>query len=180
MAGTDFSIHSSLRARTDAQAVANRGMSVPVKVAMIEIDGDDADLQTLAKYHTLVHEDDTAGTGIIIRSMGTFTTEVVTHAGQTAVIRVRTKGATPATLDDITSTDNQAVGVWSAMDSLATKWCNVTNTTDRTTYHVPAGYGIEVALTTAGYETTVSGDGTGKFLVVVEYMVLPRRITENQ
>jgi hypothetical protein len=153
-------------------------MSVPVKVAMIEIDGDENDNQVLARYHTLVHEDDTAGTGIVIMSMGALCTEVVLQAGAQSVITVRTKGATPASLDTITATDNAAVGTWSAAGALTTNWDNRAAADDRTTYHVPAGYGIEVALTTAGYESA-AGDGTGKFLVMVEYVVVPRTITEN-
>lgn len=181
MAGTDFTVHSSLQARTHSQdKVPNRGMSVPVKIAMIEIDGDENDNQILAKYHTLVHEDDTAGTGIIILSLGTFTTEVVTHQNASAVITVRTKGSSPASLALITSTDNATVGEWHAADAdIIINWDNRANTEDRTLYHVPAGFGIEVALTTAGSETSTAGDGTGKFLVMCEYVVVPRTITEN-
>jgi hypothetical protein len=148
---------------------------------MIEIDGDTADLQTLAKYHTLVHEDDTTGTGIIILSLGAIVTEVVAYnSGTVAIITVRTKGATPATLDTISATDNAVIGTWAAGASLTVNWDNRAAASDRTTYHVPAGYGIEVALTTAGFETSVDGDGTGKFLVMVEYVVVPRRVVENQ
>lgn len=177
MAGTDFTIHSSLRARSDAQAVPNRGMSVPVKVAMIEIDGDTVDLQTLALYHTLVHESETAGTGIIVRSIKGVYTEVVLQAGVQAVVTLRTKGATPASLATLTFADNEPVG--DTVDgSIANDWCEHTSAGSVTTYCVPAGYGIEVALTTAGYESA-AGDGTGKLLVIVEYMVIPRTITEG-
>lgn len=147
---------------------------------MIEIDGDTADLQTLAKYHTLIHEDDTAGTGIVIRSIGAMVTEVVAHAGVQGIITVRTKGTTPASLDTITVVDNDAVGEWVVPGSLTTNWDNRSGGDDRTTYHVPAGYGVEVALTTLGYESAVDGDGTGKFLVMVEYVVVPRLTVENQ
>ncbi len=176
MAGTDYTVHASLRARTDANAVANRGMSVPVKVAMLEIDGDVSDLQTLAKYHTLIHEDDTAGTGIMIRQLGMLITEVVDHDTVQGVVTIRTKGATPASLDTITFNDNGAIGTWNITDSLTGDWWASADTTDWTTYHVPAGYGIEVALTTAG---TTAGTLAGKGLVMVEYLVVPRTITEN-
>lgn len=179
MAGSDFSIHSSLRAQSDSRAVPNRGMSVPLRTAMIEIDGDTGDLQTLARYHTLVHEDDTTGTGIIIRSIRGMVTEVIAHADTVGVITVRTKGATPATLGTITFIDNQPVG--DIIDGSIVKfWGEHTTSDDISAYCVPSGYGIEVALTTAGFETTVDGDGTGKILVLVEYLVIPRRITENQ
>lgn len=178
MAGSDFTVHSSLQARSDANAVPNRGMSVPVKVAMIEIDGDTGGNTVLNRYHTLVHEDDTAGTGIIIRSVRGMVTEVTAHAAVQGVITVRSKGTTPASLATITFVDNQPVG--DIIDgSIATHWGEHTSSDDISAYCVPAGYGIEVALTTAGYETAADGDGTGKMLVLVEYMVIPRTITEN-
>ena len=178
MAGTDFSIHSSLRARSDANAVPNCGMSVPVKVAMIEIDGDTADLQVLARYHTLVHEDDTAGTGIILRSVRGLNTEAVLHAGVQGIITIQSKGTTPANLATLTFLDNTPIG--DVTDgSITAHWGEHAANADVSAYCVPAGYGIKVALTTAGYETAVDGDGTGKMLVVVEYMVIPKTITEN-
>lgn len=179
MAGTDFTIHSSLRARANSQAVPNRGMSVPIMVAMLDVDGDTADLQTLAQYHTLVHEDDTAGTGIIVRSIKGVYTEAVTHASGAGVITVRTKGTSPAELGTLTFADNEPVGD-TVDSSIANDWCEHTSAGSVTTYCVPAGYGIEVALTTAGYETTADGDGAGRMMVIVEYMVIPKRITQNQ
>jgi hypothetical protein len=179
MAGTDFTIHSSLKARSNSEAVPNRGMSVPVKMAMLEIDLDENDTQVLDRYHTLIHEDEAVGTGIVILSLGAINTEAILAANTDAVITVRTKGATPASLDTITSTDNAAIGVWQAGGSLTTNWDNRAAADDRTTYSVPAGYGVEVALTTAGSETAVAGDGAGKMLVMVEYVVVPRTITEN-
>lgn len=154
-------------------------MSVSVRVAMIEVDGDTADLQVLSRYHTLIPKSEAEGTGLIVLRLGTFTTEAVTHAGASAVVTVQTDGATPAAFDAITSTDNSAIGKWSDADSLTTSFYEMADDTDYTTYMVPAGYGLKVALTTAGYETTADGDGTGKFLVVCEYIVLPRTITEN-
>jgi ABC-type hemin transport system substrate-binding protein len=154
-------------------------MSVPVKVAMIEVDLDENDNQVLDRYHTLIHEDETTGTGIVILSLGAINTEAILAANTDAVITVRTKGTTPASLDTVTSTDNAAVGVWQAGASLTTNWDNRSAADDRTVYHVPAGYGVEVALTTAGSETSVAGDGAGKMLVMVEYVVVPRTVTEN-
>lgn len=178
MAGTAFTVHSSLKARSDAQAVPNRGMSVPIMVAMIEMDGDTADTQVLNRYHTLVHEDDTAGTGIIIRSIRGVHTEVVAQAAAQAVVTLRTKGATPASLATLTFVDNEpATDTLDA--SIASAWADHATSQAIATYCVPAGYGIEAALTTAGYETTADGDGTGKLLVMVEYTVVPRTITEN-
>lgn len=177
MAGTDFTVHSSLQARSDANAVPNRGMSVPVRVAMIEMDGNVVGNTVLDRYHTLVHEDDTAGTGIIIRSIRGVYTEVVEAASVDAVVTLRTKGATPAALATLTFADNEPVG--DTVDgSIANDWCEHTSAGSVTTYCVPAGYGIEAALTTAGYES-VAGDGTGRLLVIVEYMVVPMTITEN-
>ena len=181
MAGADFTVHASLQARTHSQdKVPNRAMSVPVKVAMIEIDLDENDNQILDKYHVMVHEDDTAGTGIIIMSLGTLCTEAVTNANTASVITVRRRGTSTASLAVITTTDNAAVGEWHAVDAdIIINWDNRANTEDRTLYHVPLGDGIEVALTTAGSETTSAGDGAGKLLVMCEYVVVPRTITEN-
>jgi hypothetical protein len=147
-------------------------------VAMLDVDGDTADLQTLAKYHTLVHEDDTASTGIIVRSIKGVYTEAVTHATVAGVVTIRTKGATPVSFATLTFADNEPVG--DTVDgSIANDWCEHTSAASVTTYCVPAGYGLEVALTTAGYETSVDGDGAGRLLVIVEYVVVPRTITEN-
>jgi hypothetical protein len=152
-------------------------MSVPIKVAMIEIDGDVVGNTVLDRYHTLIHEAEAVGTGIIIRSIKGVYTEVVTHAGAQGVVTLRTKGATPASLATLTFADNEPVG--DTVDgSLTNDWCEHTSAGSVTTYCVPAGYGVEVALTTAGYES-VAGDGTGRLLVIVEYMVVPRTITEN-
>ncbi len=185
MAGSDFTVHSSLRAMTDPQAVPNRGMSVPVKVAMIEIDGDVGDLQTLAKYHTLIHQDDTAGTGILVLWMGALVTEAIAHDSVAGIIRVRTKGATPVTFSDLTLTDNDVIGVFRQFlttSNLAAKGLPVAHDTttseaeDQTIMSVPADYGLEVALITAG---TDAGTVAGKVLIMVNYVVIPRRITET-
>ena len=176
MAGSDFSIHSSLRARSDPGGVANRGMSVPLRMAMIEVDGDTGDLQELAKYHTLVHDDETTDTGIIIRSMGGLITEIVDHDTVQGVVTVRTKGTTPANLDTITFNDNAGIGTWNQTDSLTVDRFAFADAVDWTIYHVPAGSGIEVALTTAG---TTAGTVAGKMLICLEYFVIPRRVREN-
>ena len=192
MAGTDFSIHSSLQARlSGAGAVPNKGMSVPVKVAMIEMDGDaraSGGQTVLAKYHTLVHEDETADTGIIVLWAGALITEAVVQDSVAAIIRLRTKGASPATFSDLTFTTADAIGVFRQFlttSSLAAKELPVSHDTttseaeDQTIMHVPAGYGLEVALVTAGVDGT-AGNTTGRALVMVNYIVVPRRITENQ
>lgn len=185
MAGSDFTVHSSLRARTNAQAVANRAMSVPVRVAMIEIDGDVGDLQTLTKYHTLIHQDDTSDTGVLVLWMGALVTEAIAHDTIAGIIRVRTKGATPVTFSDLTLTDNDAIGVFRQFlttSSLAAKGLPVSHDTttseaeDQTIMSVPADHGLEVALITAG---TDAGTVAGKVLIMVCYLVLPRTITEN-
>lgn len=186
MAGSDFTVHSSLRARTDAQAVANRAMSVPVKVAMLEIDGDVGDLQTLAKYHTLIHEDDTAGTGVLVLWMGALVTEAIAHDTIAGIIRVRTKGETPVIFSDLTLTDNDVIGAFRqflSSPSLASKGLPVSHDTttsegqDQTIMSVPQDHGLEVALVTAG---TDAGTVTGKVLVMVCYVVIPKRITQVQ
>lgn len=153
-------------------------MSVPVRVAMLDVDGDTADLQVLSRYHTLVHEDETANTGIIVRSIKGVYTEVVTHANAQGVVTIRTKGASPVSFATLTFADNEPVG--DTVDgSIANDWCEHTSAASVTTYCVPAGYGLEVALTTSGNETAVAGDGTGRLLVIVEYMVVPMTVTEN-
>lgn len=186
MAGSDFTVHSSLRARTDAQAVANRAMSVPVKIAMIEIDGDAGDLQTLAKYHTLIHQDDTAGTGILVLWAGALVTEAIAHDSVAGIIRLRTKGSTPVTFSDLTLTDNDVIGVFRQFlttSSLSAKGLPVSHdaTTseaeDQTIMSVPAGFGLEVALITAGSD---AGTTAGKVLITVCYVVIPKRITQVQ
>jgi hypothetical protein len=154
-------------------------MTVAPRIAMLEVDGDTADLQVLDQYHTLIPKSEAEGTGLIVMRLGTFTTEAVTHAGGLAVITVQTEGTTAAGFDALTSTDNLAIGKWSDADSLTVALYEMADDTDYTTYMVPAGYGLKVALTTAGYETTADGDGTGKFLVFCEYVVIPRTITEN-
>lgn len=185
MAGSDFTVHSSLRARTNAQSVANRAMNVPVKVAMIEMDGDAGDLQTLAKYHTLIHEDDTAGTGILVLWAGALVTEAIAHDTIAGILRLRTKGATPVTFSDLTLTDNDAIGVFRQFlttSSLAAKGLPVSHDTttseaeDQTIMSVPKDHGLEVALVTAG---TDAGTVGGKVLIMVCYLVMPRTITEN-
>ena len=177
MAGTAFTVHSSLKARSNAQSVPNRGMSVPMMVAMLEFDGDESDTQVLDRYHTLGHEDDTTGTGIVVRSIRGVYTEVVLQAGAQAVVTLRTKGATPAALATLTFVDNEPAT--DTLDgSITNAWADHATSQAIATYCVPAGYGIEAALTTAGYES-VAGDGTGKLLVMVEYTVIPRTITEN-
>ncbi len=188
MAGTDFTIHSSLRARLDANAVPNRGMSVPVKVAMIEIDGDLRDLQTaLAQYHTLVHEDETAGTGMVILWAGGLMTEAVVADGANAIVTLRTKGTTPAVISDLTFTTADPVGdfiQFTTTNTLAAMGIPVSHDTttsesqDQTGMCVPAGYGLEVGLTTAGLDGTAAST-TGKILIMVCYLVIPRTITEN-
>jgi len=186
MAGSDFSVHSSLRARTNSQAVANRGMSVPSKVAMIEIDGDAGDLQTLAKYHTLIHQDDTSDTGVLVLWAGALVTEAIAHDTIAGIISLRTKGATPVAFSDLTLTDNDAIGVFRQFlttSSLAAKGIPVAHDTttseaeDQTIMSIPANYGLEVALTTAG---TDAGTVGGKVLVMVCYVVMPKRITQVQ
>lgn len=192
MAGTDFTVHSSLQARlSGVGAVPNRGMSVPVKVAMIELDGDErasGGQTVLDKYHTLVHEDETAGTGIVVLWAGALITEAVVQDSVAAIIRLRTKGTTPATFSDLTLTTADAVGVFRQFlttSSLADKGLPVAHdaTTseaeDQTIMHVPAGYGLEVGLVTVGLDGT-AGDTTGRALVMVSYVVIPKRITENQ
>ena len=185
MAGSDFTVHSSLRARTNPQAVANRAMSVPMRVAMIEIDGDVGDLQTLAKYHTLVHQDDTKDTGVLVLWMGALVTEAIAHDTIAGIIRVRTKGETPVTFSDLTLTDNDVVGVFRQFlttSSLAGVGLPVSHdaTTseaqDQTIMSVPQDHGLEVALVTAG---TDAGTVGGKVLVMVCYVVLPKTMTEN-
>ena len=185
MAGSDFTVHSSLRARTNPQAVANRAMSVPMRVAMIEIDGDVGDLQTLAKYHTLVHQDDTKDTGVLVLWMGALVTEAIAHDTIAGIIRVRTKGETPVTFSDLTLTDNDVVGVFRQFlttSSLAGVGLPVSHdaTTseaqDQTIISVPKDHGLEVALVTAG---TDAGTVGGKVLVMVCYVVLPKTMTEN-
>jgi hypothetical protein len=148
-------------------------------VAMLEVDGDTADTQVLDRYHTLVHEDDTADTGIVVRSIRGVYTEAVTHAAVAGIVTLRTKGATPASLATLTFVDNEPITDTLDADITAA-WADHNTSTALATYCVPAGYGIEVALTTAGYETAADGDGTGRMLVMVEYVVVPRRITENQ
>lgn len=187
MAGTDFTVHSSLRARTDANAVPNRGMSVPVKVAMIEMDGDVRDLQTLAMYHTLVHEDETAGTGMIILWAGGMHTEAVVADSTDAVVRLRTKGATPATIADLTFTTADPIGDFiqfttthslAAMGLPVAHDASTSESEDQTGICVPAGYGLEVGLITAGLDGTAASTA-GKILIMVCYLVVPRTITEN-
>lgn len=186
MSGSDFTVHSSLRARTNTQAVANSAMSVPMKVAMIEIDGDAGDLQTLAKYHTLIHQDDTADTGVLVLWMGALVTEAIAHDSVAGVIRVRTKGATPVTFSDLTLTDNDVIGVFRQFlttSSLAAVGLPVSHDAstseaqDQTIISVPKDYGLEVALITAGED---AGTETGKVLVMVCYVVIPKRITQVQ
>lgn len=185
MAGSDFSVHSSLRARTNPQAVANMAMSVPMRVAMIEIDGDVSDLQTLAKYHTLVHEDDTKDTGVLVLWMGALVTEAIAHDTIAGIIRVRTKGATPVTFSDLTLTDNDVVGAFRQFlttSSLAAVGLPVSHDAstsegqDQTIMSVPKAHGLEVALVTAG---TDAGTVGGKVLVMVCYVVLPKTMTES-
>jgi hypothetical protein len=146
-------------------------------MAFLEVDGDTGGNQVLATYHTLVEEEETAGTGAILLSLRGVVTEATTHAGVQGIITVRTKGTTPATLGTLTFVDNQPIG--DIIDgSVATFWGEHTSSDDISAYCIPAGYGIECALTTAGYETAADGDGTGKMLVVVEYVVVPRRVGE--
>lgn len=192
MAGTDFTVHSSLQARlSGAGAVPNRGMSVPVKVATIEMDGDErasGGQTVLAKYHTLVHEDETNGTGIIVLWAGALMTEAVVQDSQAAIIRLRTKGSTPVTFSDLTLTTADAIGVFRQFlttSNLSSKGLPVSHDAstseaeDQTIMHVPAGYGLEVGLVTAGLDGT-AGNTTGRALVMVSYIVVPKRITENQ
>lgn len=185
MAGSDFTIHSSLRARTNPQAVANRAMSVPVRVAMIEIDGDVSDLQTLTKYHTLIHQDDTKDTGVLVLWMGGLVTEAIAHDSTAGIIRVRTKGATPVTFSDLTLTDNDAIGVFrqflttsslTAVGLPVSHDATTSEAQDQTIMSVPEDHGLEVALITAGSDAGTTG---GKVLIMVCYLVLPRTITEN-
>ena len=189
MAGSDFSVHSSLRARSNSQAVPNRGMSVPVKVAMIEIEGDTGDLQVDDRYHTLIHEDETAGTGVLVLWCGGLITTAIAHASTAGIISLRTKGATPVNFSDLTLTDNDAVGVFRQFlttSSLAAVGLPISHDTttaeaiDQTIMSVPADHGLEVALTTPGFETTADGDGSGKVLIMVCYVVMPKRITQVQ
>lgn len=178
MAGSDFSIHSSLRARLNPDSTANRGMSVTPRVAMIEMDGNVDDLQELNKYHTLVHEDDTKDTGILVLRMYGIITENVAMDAVMGIITVRTKGATPATLETFAFQTSDVVGekIFSTGSAYDQDWDNVTNDTDLTVRNVPADHGIEVALTTAGTDASTAA---GKMLICVEYVVLPKRDREN-
>lgn len=178
MAGTDFSIHSSLRARLSPDSTANRGMSVTPRVAMIEMDGNVDDLQELAKYHTLVHEDDTADTGILVLRMYGIITEAAAMDSVMGIFTVRTKGASPATLETIAFQTGDAVGekIFPVGSTYDQDWDNITDDTVLTTRNVPADHGIEVALTTAGSD---AGTAAGKMLICVEYVVLPKRDREN-
>ncbi len=189
MAGSDFTVHSSLRARSNSQAVPNRGMSVPSKVAMIEIEGDSGDLQTVGRYHTLIHEDDTSDTGVLVLWAGALITTAIAHASTAGIISLRTKGATPVNFSDLTLTDNDAVGVFrqflttSSLAGFGLPVSHDTTTSEavtQTTMSIPANHGLEVALTTAGFETTADGDGSGKVLIMVNYVVMPKRITQVQ
>lgn len=186
MAGSDFTVHSSLRARSNSQAVPNRAMSVPVKVAMIEIDSEVNDLQTLTRYHTLIHEDDTVDTGVLVLWAGALVTEAIANDTIAGIIRLRTKGDTPVTFSDLTLTDNDAVGVFRQFlttSSLAGVGLPVSHdaTTseaqDQTIMSIPEDHGLEVALITAG---TDAGTAGGKVLVMVNYVVMPKRITQVQ
>jgi len=173
MAGTDFTVHSSLAANS---VKGTKGMCVTPRFAMLEIDGDARGNQVVGTYHSLVDKGDAEGTGIILLSVRALITEVVAQDTTQSVITVATDGAASASLCTITATDNEVVG--ETLDaSLTTEWANQADSTDVTTYCVPAGYGIKVALTTAGAEATAAST-TGKFLVMVEYLVIPRRIGE--
>jgi len=175
MAGSNYTIHSSLMARG---ADDNKGMSVSPKFAMLEIDGDAYGNGVLANYHELVSGDDTEGTGIIVLSLRGMVTEAIAQDTTQMVATVRTKGASPGTMGTITAADNQPVG--DIIDgSITAYWGEHTSDADISAYCVPAGYGLECALTTAGLETD-SSDTEGRILVLVEYLVIPRRVTENQ
>lgn len=160
-------------------------MSVPVRLAMIEVDGDVNELQTLAKYHTLIHEDDTADTGVLVLWAGALVTEAIAHSSTAGIIRLRTKGATPVTFADLTLTDNDVIGVFRQFltsPSLVNVGLPVAHDTttseaeDQSPASIPADHGLEVALVTAGVDAGTTG---GKVLVMVSYVVLPRTITEN-
>jgi len=173
MAGADFTIHPSLMARG---TVDNKGMSVSPRFALLEIDGDAYGNGVLANYHELVSDKDTVGTGIIVLSLRGVVTEAIAQSTTQMVATVRTKGTTPATIGTITAVDNMPKG--DIIDgSITAFWGEHTSDADISAYCVPAGYGLEVALTTAGLETD-SSDTTGRILVLVEYLIIPKTITE--
>lgn len=145
-------------------------------MAFLEIDGDARANGLVDKYYSLVEKKETPGTGIILLSLRGIITEAPVQDDTAAVVTVRTAGASPASLGTLTFITADPVGT--IIDgSIATFWGEHSSQADISTYCVPAGYGIEAALTTAGVDGT-PGDTTGKMLVVVQYVVIPRRIGE--
>ena len=177
MAGADFTVHSSLVATASR---STKGMSVASRFAFLEIDGDErASVVELNKYHELVNESDLEGTGAIVLSLRGMVTEAIVADNTDAVITVAydvAGGTTHTSIGTITGVTAQPIG--DILDgSLTAFWGEHTSSADISAYCVPAGKNIEVALTTAQLDGT-AGDTTGKILVIVEYVVIPRRIGE--
>ena len=173
----DFTVHSSLDAvSVNTSGVASKGMSVVRRIAMLNFDGDAGGNQVVATYHEMMPSALSEGTGIIVTDIYGIITEIVAQGTTVSVFTIRDTASSPNTLATLTLTDAGALG--SKQDAASpydTEWPNIADNTDITLKSVAAGLGVEAALTTAGVHT---GTVTGRCLICIEYLLVPRRIGE--
>lgn len=176
----DFTIHRSLSAVSAPRSgVATLGHILNRQVGMIEIDGDVGGDQANGTYHIIIPKDLNQD-GILILDIYGIVTEVVAQDATVSVVTVRSNdGDNQTTHGTITLADGNAISTLQ-LSNQTTRWesvaddATITTTVERI---VLEDRDLEVALTTTGAD---AGTVTGRVLVCVEFVQIPRRVSEVQ
>ncbi len=177
---SDFTIHRSLSAVSAPKSgIPTKGHIVKRQMALIEIDGDVSGNQANGTYHLMIPKELNKD-GLLILDCYGIITEVINQDAAQTVITVRgNDGTTQVTHATITVVDADAASTLQDSNQ-TTRWESVAdNASLKTTVEriIPADYDLEVALTTTGSD---AGTVTGRVLVCVEFIAMPRRESEVQ
>lgn len=176
----NLTIHRSLSAVSNPRSgVATKGHIVGRRIAMIEIDGDARGDQVNGTYHIVIPKSLNKDGLLILDTYG-IATEVFAQDTAQAIVTIRSNDGTNQTTHATIAASN-ADAISTLQDSnQTTRWEAVAdNATINTSVEriVPADRDIEVALTTTGSD---AGTVTGRLLVCIEFVAMPRRESEIQ
>ena len=168
----DLTVHGSLAAQT---ANATKGHSVRREVAMLELDCDAAGLSGLTVYDLVPADTDTQG--LLILEVWGITTEIFGGGTQDqGIVVLKDTASSPNTIATWTAANAAADALGDKREANLADWTGLADGSDSTTRQVAAGLGLTLAVT----QQTSGSSVAGKVLIGVEFVRIPKRITEKQ